>query len=167
MSVTRREMMAGAGAAALLPLLGKLIAEAQTKPMPPGMDKPAGDFSVSRLFKFSEMPAKQNSNGGWGRAIIHGHLPTGEFIEVHETMLPPGKMPHMPHKHNNSEFILLREGEIDYLHNGGKERVRPRDVIYTASMKPHGMINVGSVPAVYYVISIGEQTGSTEVTLTP
>ena len=163
-TMTRRGACAALGATGLAALLGDLFAVAQRVP---GADTPPTDLTRARLFKFSELKATQNANGGWGRAVLHGTLPTGEFLEVHETMLPPGKMPHMPHKHNNSEFILVREGQLEYLRDGSKEMLGPRDVIYTASMKPHGLRNAGTTPATYYVVSIGAQTGSTEVTLAP
>ena len=159
-SLTRREACAGLAATGLASLLGTLFAQAQTAAGTP-------DLARTQLFKFSDLKVSNNKNGGWGRPVVHGTLPTGEFLEVHETMLPAGKMPHMPHKHNNSEFLLIREGQLQYLHDGGKELLGPRDVIYTASMKPHGLLNVGTTPAVYYVVSIGAQTGSTEVTLAP
>ena len=98
---------------------------------------------------------------------MEGKLPTGEFVEVHQTILPAGKMPHPPHRHNNSEFIVLQQGTVDYLTDGHAERVNVGDVIYTASNQPHGMMNVGTVPARYFVVSVGVKDKATEVTLKP
>ena len=164
-TLTRREACAALAATGLASLLGSLIAQAQEHA--PAAARPAIDLSRTQLFRFSDMKASTNANGGWGRSIIRDTLPTGEFLEVHETMLPPGKMPHLPHKHNNSEFLLIRQGQLQYLHDGGKELLGPRDVIYTASMKPHGLLNVGTTPAIYYVVSLGAQNGATQVTLAP
>lgn len=159
--MNRREMCAAAAAFALL---GEVFVKAQR---PPGSDQPNADMSSSRVFHFDQLPAKQSANGGWSRAVVHGKLPTGEFVEVHQTMLPAGKMPHPAHKHSNSEFVLIREGTVEYLTDGKRERVGPGDVVYTASEQPHGMINVGNTPAMYFVVSVGVQPGSTEVTLKP
>lgn len=163
-TLTRREACATLAATGLASLLGSLMAQAQEH-------APAGpaalDLSRTQLLRFSDKKVSTNANGGWSRSFIRGTLPSGEFLEVHETMLAPGKMPHLPHKHNNSEFLLIRQGQLQYLHDGGKVLLGPRDVIYTASMKPHGLLNVGTTPAIYYVVSLGAQNGATQVTLEP
>src|SRR5882757_3472051 len=120
-TMNRREVVGGLSAFALMAKL----AEAQTDE--------ASNLAVSKVFKFDKLPVKSSANGGESRAVTHGPLVTGEFVEVHETVLPVGKMPHLPHRHSNSEFILLREGTIDYLTDGHVERVNVGDVIYTAS----------------------------------
>jgi len=160
--MNRREACAAVAAYSMLGGLFTQLAKAQALP---GAGQANGDTTVSRVFHFADMHVTQNANGGWGRAVIHGTLPTGEFIEVHESMLPPGKMPHPPHKHSNSEFIMLRQGRVQYLSDGHKEIVEAGDVIYTASNKPHGMLNVGDVPAQYFVVSVGVQDKATEVEL--
>ena len=155
--MNRREMFSGMAAFALL---GEVMAQAQVQAQPAG-----ATLASSQVFRFSEIAAKPNANGGWGRQVLQGTLATGEFVECHESMLPPGKMPHRPHKHANTEFILLREGTVEYLSDGKSEPVSPGDVIFTASNQPHGMLNTGTVPAIYYVVSVGMQPGATEVTL--
>jgi quercetin dioxygenase-like cupin family protein len=112
-------------------------------------------MALSKVFHFDEMPVSHYANGGWGRAVMHGTLPTGEFVEVHETMLPPGKMPHPPHRHANTEFVLIRQGKLEFLNNGNPEPVGIGDVIYTASNQLHGLKNVGDAPALYFVVSVG------------
>jgi quercetin dioxygenase-like cupin family protein len=89
------------------------------------------------------------------RPIVHGVLPTGEAVELHETTLLPGHMPHPAHKHKHSEFMMIREGTVQFDNDGKLEKLGPGSVVFAASNVMHGLKNVGDTPAVYFVIAIG------------
>jgi len=85
--------------------------------------------------------------------------PTGEVVEIHETTLLPGQMPHPAHKHLHTEFMFIREGSVQYTANGKSQELGPGGIAYAASGEMHGMKNVSSAPANYFVIAIGREQG--------
>ena len=111
----------------------------------------------STTFSFDKLPVNRSPNGNETRPVMHGVTPTGEAIELHETRLMPGQMPHPPHKHLHTELMLIREGTVEFIMGERSERVGPGGVCYAASNTMHGLKNVGSVPANYFVIAIGTE----------
>lgn len=108
-------------------------------------------------YAFDALPVHQGANGMISRPVVRGTLPTGEIVELHETTLMPGQMPHPPHKHAHSEFMLFREGTVEFMHNDEITRLGPGGVAYAASEQMHALKNVGTVPANYFVLAIGTQ----------
>ena len=109
----------------------------------------------SGVYSFDKLPVHASSGGAATRPVLKGKLPGGEQVELHETTLMPGQMPHPAHKHIHTEVMLIREGNLEFLLDGRSEHLGPGDVAYAASGEMHGLKNTGSAPANYFVIAIG------------
>jgi quercetin dioxygenase-like cupin family protein len=134
--LNRRDVLVALSAFAAL---GSLTAEAGAQ-MEGKHAAPAEQvLSQSKTFRFDMMAVKPSANGGASRAVTQGALATGEFVEVHETTLQSGQMPHLPHKHRHSEFILVREGTFEFNNDGKLERVGPGGINFNASNVMHGL----------------------------
>jgi quercetin dioxygenase-like cupin family protein len=114
-------------------------------------------LATSRVIKYTDLPVRTFPNGGTQRKVMSGTLPTGEFIEVHESTLPPGQMPHPPHKHPNTEMLFIQKGTLEYLDAGKPVPTGPGDIVFSASNIMHGLKNVGDTEASYIVVSVGKQ----------
>jgi len=141
MSTTRREVLF---------LLSGLVSSAVALEGLPSQD----NSLPSATYAFSELPLN-NASGPEIRPVLKGKLATAESLEVHETTLPPGGMPHPAHHHVHSEMWLIREGTVQLTINGTSHVMGPGSVGFVHSNDEHGIKNVGTTPATYFVVAVG------------
>lgn len=108
-------------------------------------------------FPFEGLPIRYSDAGAPTRQILEGRIPGSEIIELHETTLEPGKMPHPAHRHPHAELLLVRQGTIEFLSNAPPVRVTAGGAAYCAPNQLHGFHNVGAGQAVYFVMKVGAQ----------
>jgi mannose-6-phosphate isomerase-like protein (cupin superfamily) len=142
MPVTRRELCSILPAMLIPAVLRSKDSAAQEESVP------------SAVYPFEKLPV-HTPNGAEIRAVLKGKLATGESLEVHETTLPPGGMPHPPHRHIHSEMWLVREGTVELTINGNSQRIGPGSVGFVRSNEEHGIKNPGTTPATYFVVAVG------------
>ena len=115
-----------------------------------------GEALSSAAFRFEDLPVTKSKRGNSQfRRIVKGKSPTGEQIEAHETVLQPGAAPHPPHAHAHSELWLIREGTVELTLQGKKYKLGPGSAAFAAGKDEHGIRNIGTVPAIYFVVAVG------------
>src|SRR5262245_12424359 len=111
----------------------------------------AAPIMGSSVFDWNKIPVVQTKTGS-SRQFFRAPTATLDELECHVTTLNPGESPHPPHKHPDEELIIVKEGTVEALVNGEKQRVGPGSVIFQASNQLHGLRNVGQTVAAYHVI---------------
>lgn len=77
---------------------------------------------------------------------------TLDRFECHITTLNPGESPHPAHMHPEEELMIVKEGVIEEVLGGNQtNRVEAGGLIFCASNEMHGMRNIGTNRATYYV----------------
>jgi len=147
MAITRREIC--------------FLLAAGSVPSALGLEAFASDDNSlpSATYSFDKLPV-DTSNKAQFRSILKGKLATGEWLEAHETTLPPGGMPHAPHHHVHSEMWLIREGRVELTINGTGHVIGPGGLGFVHSNDEHGIKNIGTTPATYFVVAVGPGAGS-------
>jgi quercetin dioxygenase-like cupin family protein len=101
------------------------------------------------------MPVRKNGENEL-RPVLSGELHNGSYLEVHETRLAPGGMPHPAHHHLHEEMFLVRAGTIEVTTNGKPSQLGPGSVAFVKSNDEHGIRNAGTTPAEYFVVELGK-----------
>ena len=109
----------------------------------------------SKAFAYDEMPVRKNA-ANESRAVMSGELHDGGYLEVHQTRLAPGAMPHPPHHHAHEEMFLVREGTIEVTISGHSTNLGPGSVGFVGSNDEHGIRNAGTTHAEYFVVALGK-----------
>ena len=109
----------------------------------------------SKAFRYEELPVHER-NGNQSRPIMSGELHNGCYVEVHQTRLAPGAMPHPPHHHMHEEMFLIREGTLEMTINGQITHLGPGSVGFAGSNDEHGVRNIGTTHAEYFVVAFGK-----------
>ena len=89
---------------------------------------------------------------GSRRVCFDANTATLQQLECHVTTLNPGETPHAPHQHPEEELLIVKQGVLESMQNGVTNRVEAGGLIFEASNERHGLRNVGTNQAVYYVI---------------
>jgi len=105
----------------------------------------------SCIFNWSDLKVEPTKVGE-KRQVFDAPTATLERFELHITTIKPGEAPHAPHQHPEEEMMILKEGTVEMVQNGKTNRVEAGGMIFCASGEMHGMRNIGTVPASYYVI---------------
>jgi len=93
------------------------------------------------------VPTKQ----GERRTVFDSATPTLSKFECHITTLNPGESPHAPHHHPDEELLVVKEGTLAAMQNGQTNIVTTGGIIFDASNETHGLQNVGTNQATYFV----------------
>jgi Cupin domain len=126
-TVTRRNLCQSLPLLALLP---SLAAEAQAAATAPAKNCVEPMLHHCAAFPFETLPIRYSDAGAPTRQILEGRIPNGEVIELHETTLAPGKMPHPPHRHPHAELRLVRNGTIEFQTEQAPVRLTPGGAAY-------------------------------------
>ncbi len=97
-------------------------------------------------YRYQEQPAGQIGLYVAGDTEASTKFVTGRFV------LDPGKTPHAPHTHVEEEVMIVESGSGEIFCDGKTTKVGPGSVMFTEPNAPHGIVNTGSTPLVFYFV---------------
>ena len=137
--ITRRDLLV-AGVSIIAAVAGVAVAESNGKPI-----------MHSSVFHWEDLKAKP-TKAGESRPVFDAPTPALADLECHITTLNPGQSPHPPHRHPAEELMIIRDGTVEAMQEGQTNIVGPGGIIFEASGELHGLRNIGTNTATYYVI---------------
>ncbi len=139
MKITRRDLVV-ATVSIFIAVAGMALAQSAGKPV-----------MHSCVFNWADLkvvPTKQ----GERRAVFDAPTPALADLECHITTLNPGESPHPPHRHAAEELMIIRDGTVEAMQNGVTNIVTAGGIIFEASNELHGLRNIGTNQATYFVV---------------
>lgn len=103
------------------------------------------------------LPLNEDPQTGWvPYPLFNGATRCMDSFSSHVSVLSPGFMPHLPHKHLEEELLILLSGEVDIVAPDGlsnrretRKRIRPGFFMYYPAFKAHTIYNAGTQHATY------------------
>jgi mannose-6-phosphate isomerase-like protein (cupin superfamily) len=120
------------------------------------LQAPETQHVPSKVYLFDQLTVRHTDAVDY-RAIVDGKTIDGCKFSVHESALVPGHEPHPAHHHNGEEVFLMIDGTLEVTINGKASQITKGCVAFIGSGDQHGIRNVGTIPAKYFVIELGPQ----------
>jgi XRE family transcriptional regulator, regulator of sulfur utilization len=105
----------------------------------------------SSVFNWSSLKVEPTKTGE-RRQVFNAPTATLENFECHITTLNPGESPHLAHRHPDEELMIVKEGTLEAVQNDQTNRVEAGGIIFEASNELHGLRNIGTNRATYFVL---------------
>jgi len=112
---------------------------------------PGATTMHSRIFLWDDLKVETTKTGE-RRNVVDMPTETLTRFECHVTTLEPGVAPHAPHRHIEDELLIIKEGTVEAMQEGKTNQVAAGGVIFESSNEFHGLRNIGSNRATYYVL---------------
>lgn len=106
---------------------------------------------ASSVFDWDAIPVKETKTGST-RDFFKAPTATLDQLECHVTTVKAGEASHAAHSHPEEELIIVKEGVLESTQKGEVKRAGPGSIIFEASNELHGVRNIGTTSATYYVI---------------
>jgi quercetin dioxygenase-like cupin family protein len=137
--ITSRDLVVAAISLSIA-IAGIALAESNGKPV-----------MHSSVFNWADLKAKPTKVGE-SRSVFDAPTPALADLECHITTLNPGESPHPPHQHAAEELMIIREGTVEALQGDKTNLVTAGGIIFEASNELHGLRNIGTNRATYFVV---------------
>ncbi len=89
---------------------------------------------------------------GKAGVYVSGDTPGSTKFVTGRFVLEAGQTPHQPHTHAEEEVMVIESGEGEIFCDGKTTKIGPGSVMYTTPNAPHGIVNTGKTPIVFYFI---------------
>ena len=139
MKITRRDLIVAALSISTT-VAGLALAQSAAKPV-----------MHSSIFQWADLKVLPTKTGE-RRNVFDAPTPTLSNFECHITTLNPGESPHTPHRHADEEVMILKEGTVAAIQGDQTNIVEAGGIIFEASNELHGMKNIGTNRATYFVL---------------
>ena len=139
--ITRRDLFVAA-VSTVIAFAGIALAQSNGKPV-----------MHSCVFNWADLKAVPTKTGE-RRAVFDAPTPALANFECHITTLNPGEASHPPHLHADEEVMIIKEGTLEAVQGDKTNIVTTGGIIFEASNELHGVRNIGTNRATYYVFEI-------------
>ena len=101
-----------------------------------------------------EMKEFRNAGQSVGKVGVYlsGDTPGSTKFVTGRFVLDAGQTPHPPHVHAEEEVMVIESGTGEIVCDGKTTKIGPGSVMYATPNAPHGIVNTGGTPIVFYFI---------------
>ena len=93
------------------------------------------DTVVSKVYVWNDLKVEKQDTRE-RRQIAEGSGATLAYMEWHATTIEPGKSPHAPHRHDDEEYIIIKEGKVKVTVNDSRPVSGQIWMCYVADQAP-------------------------------